>query len=509
MEGNAIHIKAFPSRIKVYPYHKGDSPTLEKRLSIYDYRNHEYGMTLYFVDIKNECIWVPRGYSITETVKALEADDYYEIMNDGEGKPIPGRNVSINMRPGIAAKDEHQINSVTFLVEDSPESYQKFLNIDTGYGKTFCDIKAISLLSYPAMIILSKSGLIEQWKKCFKTYTYCKDEDIFIVQGRDSMRRAINEARSGKGAKVYLCATQTCAIAAEEGELQEFTEACDIGVKTIDEAHEMMKATTTIDLGCDVMYNFYLTATPERSKSVEDLMYNKITKTFKRFGAYTGDLMKYTHVKNVHINTRPSPWHQRIARTRNGFSGVIYEKYIFKNDRKTVFFYLIIKYIALQLLERDPEAKILVIFSMTDSINKISDLFWKNDKISCGKYISGNGSDKTSKEKKEKALRKSIILSTIKSSGAGLDIPNLRTIINFVPFKSPVLLHQLFGRLRYIPGKALFYFNIVDDGYEDIVRQNFHRQRFFKQKSRDIKELSLNMEMLLNKFYIRRNDHYE
>lgn len=508
MEGGSIKIKCFPSRIKVYPYHKGDSPTLEKRLSIYDYRTHEYGMTLYRIDIKENCIWVPRGYSVQEVVKALEADDYYEIENDGEENGKISRSVSINMKPGIAAKDEHQINSVTYLVEDT-DSQQKFLNIDTGFGKTFCDIKATSLLSVPAMIILSKSGLIKQWYSAILNYTYCKPNDIFVVQGRDSLRKAIEDGKRGNGKKIYLCATQTCAIAADEGELEKFVEACEIGVKTIDEAHEMMRATSLIDLGCDVKYNFYLTATPERSKSIEDIMYNKITKTFKRFGGYTADLMKYTHVKNVHINTRPSPWHQRIARTRNGFSGVIYEKWIFKSDRKKVFFYLIIRYIATQILERDPDAKILVILSMTDSINQISKMFWDNDKISCGKYISGTGNSEKDKMIKAKALNKSIILSTLKSAGAGLDVANLRVVINFVPFKSTVLLHQLFGRLRYIPGKALFYFNIVDDGYEDIVRQNFYRQRFFKQKSRDIKDLSLNMETLVGKYYYNKGENEE
>ena len=116
----------------------------------------------------------------------------------------------------------------------------------------------------------------------------------------------------------------------------------------------------------------------------------------------------------------------------------------------------------------------------------------------------GEYADNAPPDKKAKQLNQNIILSTLKSSGAGMDIKNLRCIINFVPFKSTVLLHQLMGRLRYIEGKALFYFNIVDDGYENITRQNVKRQYFFRSKAADIKNMRLDMNVLLSMMYKER-----
>ena len=485
----------FPSRIKIFPYHKGDSPTLERKLSLFDYRTHELTITAYLISVRDECIYVPRGFGITEIQKLLESDNYYDTRIICDNFYPPNNTIDIRFKPGIGAKDEHQIDSVSFLVKDFPDSDQKFLNIDTGFGKTFCSIKASSLLGYRTMVVIDKSGLMNQWISKIKEYTYCKDDDICIIQGRDSLESAIINGENKIRYKYYICATQTLAIAGEEDRLNEFIKSNDIGLKIIDEAHEMMKANTIIDLSCDVKYNFYLTATPQRSDSLEDLLYSKITKTFKRFGAYTVNLLKYTYVKNVFINTFPSPFHQRISKTRNGFSSIIYEKWVFKSDRKVVFVYLICRYIAMELLSRDPDAKILFVFSINDNIKKISDLFYKNDRISCGIYTNEN------MKLKAKALDKNIILSNIKNCGAGMDIANLRAVVNFVPFKSPVLLHQLFGRLRYIDGKALFYFNVIDEGYKDIVKQNFYRQKFFKTKSKNITNIRLNMNDLVDKFY--------
>lgn len=499
---NTLTLELFPTRIKIYPYHKGNSTSLERKLSLYDFRIHDVAMSLYNVSTEEECIWVPRGFGVDEVKRILEGDDYWETNVISEKFPAPKENILIEFKPGIGAKDTHQIDSVSFLVKDFPDSDQKFLNIDTGFGKTFCSIKAISILGYRSMIVIDKSGLMTQWKERIKQYTYCKDEDIVFIQGRDSLISATRNGYKGERYKVYICATQTLAIAAEENKLQEFVEANNIGIKIIDEAHEMMKANTMIDLGCDVKYNFYLTATPQRSDSMQDLLYAKITKTYKRFGSYTADLMKYTYVKNVFINTNPTPFQQRIAKTRNGFSAIIYEKWVFKSGHKSLFFYLMCRYIVDEMLSRDCEAKILIIFSINESIKKIADYFWKYDNVVCGIYTNEN------KKEKEKALTRNIILSNIKNCGAGMDIENLRVIVNFVPFKSPVLLHQLFGRLRYIKDKAMFYFNVIDTGYRDIVKQNFYRQRFFKNKAKNISDIKMNMPTMLNEHYTKRFNKY-
>lgn len=482
-------IKIYRSRIEISPYYKGESQTLERKLEIFDYLNRTVSMRLY--RIVGDKLYVPKGLSVEEIEKCIVNDGIVEYEKEYLGDEVrPGRDIELNMRPGVGARDDHQIKAISFLVS-SDTNAQKFLNIDTGYGKTFCAIKSISILGKATMIIMANSNLMKQWQEALKNFTYINESDIRIVSGRDSVEKTYREKEKGM---IYICSTQTMAILSEEDKLQEFVEKNGIGIKIIDEAHEMMNAVSMIENGCDVFHNFYLTATPERSDTREDILYLRITKTFQRFGGYTSDLLKYVHVKNVHINTYPSPWHIRVCQTKNGFSAILYEKFVFKSDRKKTFFYLICKFICLRILRQDPDAKILIILSIRESINEIARLFKFNDNIKCGVFTNDS-------KNKAVQLNRNIILSTLKSSGAGMDIKNLRCIINFVPFKSPVLLHQLMGRLRYMPGKALFYFNIIDEGYDNIVKQNFQRQLFFRQKAADISDMKLNINLLVNKCY--------
>lgn len=491
----------YRSHLELVPYSLGESSSLERKLSIYDYLQHKVSMEMFKYIPESKTLCIPKGFSIEDTLNILAMDTIVEIdVVDKTSETSMGRDISLQMRPGVGAKDEHQIKSISFLV-DKKSTVQRFLNIDTGYGKTFCTIKAISIIGKAAMIIMANSNLMKQWIKSFKDFTYLKENEIEIISGRDTVQRAI---KNKDKAKIYICSTQTMSILASENKLNEFIEQCGIGIKVIDEAHEMMSAVALIENSCDVYNNFYLTATPERSDTREAVLYNRITKTFEKFGGYTADILHYVHVKNVLINTYPTPWHKRICNTKQGFSAILYEKFIFKSDRKKTFFYLICKYVCSKILKEDPEAKILIVLSIKESINEIGRLFRQNDRIECGIFTTDSDS-----VKKAKALNKNIILSTLKSSGAGMDIKNLRCIINFVPFKSTVLLHQLMGRLRYIEDKALFYFNIVDEGYENIIRQNFKRQYFFRNKAADIKDMRLNMNVLLSMLYKEKTKYYE
>lgn len=481
------------SHLELVPYSLGESSTLERRLSLFDYIEHRITMSLYKYEPNDKTLCIPRGFSVEETLNLLAEDTIVEVdVVDVRNQTPMGRDISLPIKPGIGARDEHQIKSISFLL-NKDSTVQRFLNIDTGYGKTFCTIKAISVIGKCAMIVMANSNLMKQWTDSLKDFTSIKSHEIEIISGRDSIQKAIN---SKEKAKIYICSTQTLAIMSGENKLDEFVKKCGISIKVIDEAHEMMSAVALIDNGCDVYNNFYLTATPERSDTREAILYSRITKTFERFGGYTSELMQYVHVKNVLINSYPTPWHKRICNTKKGFSGVIYEKFIFKNDRKKTFFYLICKYVCSKILKEDPSAKILIVFSLKESINEIARLFKQNDNINCGIFTTD-----ADKDKKRKELNKNVILSTLKSSGAGMDIKNLRCIINFVPFKSTVLLHQLMGRLRYMEDKALFYFNIVDEGFENIVRQNIKRQYFFRSKANDIKNMRLDMNRLLSMLY--------
>lgn len=486
-----VDVDIYKTFIELKPYVRGLSPALERKLSIYSYTERKITMEAF--KINNDSIRIPKGFLLKNIKELLEIDGIYvDKINDYSDELRCNRSIDISMRPGKGANDDHQKDSIMFMIDKNAYKTQKFLNNDTGYGKTFCSIKTISILGLPTMIILNKESLMKQWRNEIKKFTFVKDSEIYDIKGRNSIDKLY---KNNTKYKIYLCATQTLELLAIDNELQNFIENNNIGIKIIDEAHEMMKAVFTIDLSCNVDYNYYLSATPERSDVNERILYSKLIKGFDRFGDYTAFLKKYIHVKNVLINTFPKQYVKYVCKTKNGFSSIIYENFIFKNNRNKLYFFLICKYIVDRMLKNDKESRILIVMNTKNNINEIVNMF-KKENIKCGVFTSDLDG-----ESKQKELYKNVILSTIKSSGSGLNIKNLRVIINFVQFKSNVLLHQLFGRLRYIDGKALFFFNIVDEGFEDIVRQNVYRQSFFSKKSKDVSDIKLEFEELTREFF--------
>jgi superfamily II DNA or RNA helicase len=69
---------------------------------------------------------------------------------------------------------------------------------------------------------------------------------------------------------------------------------------------------------------------------------------------------------------------------------------------------------------------------------------------------------KIDRDEKESALKKDIIVSTIKSCGTGRDIPGLRVVICCEPIASKVVAEQMIGRLRPYEDKLTYFFDVCD-----------------------------------------------
>ena len=97
----------------------------------------------------------------------------------------------------------------------------------------------------------------------------------------------------------------------------------------------------------------------------------------------------------------------------------------------------------------------------------------------------GNFTSDTKKDK-DKQLTKKIILTTYKSFGTGMDIPDLRFLINYEAYSSTVILEQMIGRLRNIGGD-LYYFEIVDFGFKSRFNQFTHIKNKLSRQSKEMK----------------------
>ena len=131
------------------------------------------------------------------------------------------------------------------------------------------------------------------------------------------------------------------------------------------------------------------------------------------------------------------------------------------------------------------EGKTLIFVPLIENVDTIvSKLKRDVPNKSCAAYHS-----KISKEEKESAEKKDIIVSTIKSCGTGRDIKGLRSLICCEPVASKVVIEQVIGRLRpYAEDKDTYYWDVVDRSIPPITW--WYKARF--------KKISLIVKQMVN-----------
>ena len=478
------------TRIELSPYKLGDSPTLENRLSIYDWETKKIKSTFFIV--KNGVCYVPYGVGIKTIESWLNSDNIYDYEINYVAEWSSHKETSIfNINSEFEPKNIHQTGAIKFLTQ---KQYPiKLLMLDTGYGKTFCTIYAAAIFKIPTLIIVNTAVLLDQWKKQILKFTDCVESEIRIIKGSNSVDKILKTKPKYLTERFYIAQTQTLDIARENGLYNELLEKIGIGIEVFDEAHKLYEANNRLILTSNVRYTMLLTATPNRSDRLEDIMYNKIIRHIPKFGEYTINLSQYVNTINLFIDTKPLKWEERKCSTKKGFNSFIYEKNVFSKNDRIVYLYKILEKILKGMVKSDPEAKALVILSTIEHMKILKDLTNSKMGINAGEL---NSTIKNMEERSNE-LAKPVIFTSIGSAGAGLDIPNLRIVICFSSFTSKVVLHQLFGRIRYIPGKAIYYFNVIDMGYAQAVKQGNIRINYLKRMSKTMKNKSISMKEIV------------
>ena len=461
-------VRIFHSHIEVYPYEKGECPTIEKMLSKYIKMNNGYGkyepMAYY---IENNILYLPRGINIsllekhfhTTPVPVSKYDDYVKIK-----KGVPS----------YPPKSTIQENAIDFLCGTNDYAYtsrysQLGLNLDTGDGKTYATVSALLKMKIKAIIFTHQEKLKLQWIKTFEDMTTFPIENLCNISGTE----VIDEIMDGKiNAEIYCVNHQTIAAYAREhgwASIRKFFQKIKVGIKVYDEAHKFFENIFMIDIFSNVYKTFYLTATFGRSDSKEISIYKKAFSSLARFGEETlnsEEKRKHIIFVVVYYKSRPQYGILPIVRNQYGFSSYKYIDYALHEESNSM---MKVVYLILDKIKK-LEGKTLILSPKTESVDYIA------DKVSeyTGEEV-GIIHSKVSKQKSENAKEKKIISSTIKSVGEGTDIKGLRCLIDLEPVSSKLLADQVRGRLReYSDTDDTFLFYPVDttvnESYECLRR---------------------------------------
>ncbi len=481
-----MNLDVYNTHMELYPYVKGDYPIIEKDYTSVDKFSGNDIPCGYIID--NGKLFLPRGTSVSRLERLCDLKANYINESDPYEK-MDRVHYSIS-----EPRDELQRKGISFLKE---ESHQKSLTLMTGKGKTVVVAFAITELNLRSLIITPNEKLKQQWFATFSKLFDYRSKNLMNIAGSSIIDGIMEDLYDP--CDIYFVNHQTLRsyISNNNGYmLHKFFKKLNIGIKVYDESHMEFMNIILTDFYSNTDRTWYLTATFSRSDKTEAACFKRAFNSVDEFGYYQSILESVKHViyHIVRINSHISPKDRSIAIPFGGMTSVSYGKYAFFKDPNQTAYNAIIK--ILNILD-NIEGKILILVPLIDAVDDIT----RNIKLDYPNKSVAAYHSKISKDEKESAEKKDIIVSTIKSCGTGVDIKGLRAIICAEPIASKVIAEQLFGRLRPYyekdkDGKEIlkdtYFFDIID---VCIAPCNYwHRARMKKYASFAKDIIQLNMD---------------
>ena len=232
-----------------------------------------------------------------------------------------------------------------------------------------------------------------------------------------------------------------------------------------DEAHLNFDNMFMIDCFSNTWLTYYVTATPNRSNEDEDIIYRGYFDNVPSISLFDSEVDPHTTYVGIRFNSQPNPMQISDCKNAYGMDRIKYTNYLVGQEN----FYKMLRILLDMAIKKG--GKHLFYIGTNEAILIVKDWIYKNYPELIGQV--GVFTSITKSEDKKSQLDKMIILSTTKSAGAAVDIPDLvETVVLAEPFKSKVLAQQTFGRTR---AANTTYKDIVDTGF-------FFTKRFYEQK---------------------------
>ena len=196
----------------------------------------------------------------------------------------------------------------------------------------------------------------------------------------------------------------------------------------------------------------------------------------------------------MHFNSHPTPQQVSKCRTAYGFDRLSYVKYI---TNKPCFYQLL--YILLDFCLQK-EGKILIYIGLNEAIDKVYSWIEYNFPMlrgNIGKYNST-----IPKDARRGQLEKKVILSTLKSCGAAVDIKGLKiTLLLADPTGSLVQARQALGRTR---DRDTYFLDVIDDGFASLRRYYVKKRPMFNKYAESMHDINITDDDLIDRVAVIR-----
>jgi len=449
--------------------------TAQMRYSLYDKVTHKYTFHAFY-QYGND-LYFPSSIGLEEIRRVFPSKAVsVDYTKTAKAKPLEYTMLH-------APRDELQEKAIAFLlrVRKDPETHQRFLSLETGKGKTYVTINAISKLKKRAMIIVDTLDLADQWKREFLNHTNLAAQDIVILSGQES----IDKQMALPTGKVYIAIHRTLSnlISNDMTSIGKLMGKLGIGIRIFDESHVEYMNICRINSLSNVEYTIYLTATPSRSAYQDDSLYAKVFRRIPYFNGKELGSEKYCKVIMCKMNSHPGLDDRIAARTKYGFNQAKWASYVANDGYEFLLEALVKLFDSFKLISRDK--KVAIMLPTIELIKKIKDdLTNQYPGIEIGTFIG-----EISKDKRLEELSKKFILTNDKIFDKGIDVKDLEILILMVPISSAVKTEQIVGRLRDRKDYSSIVIDVTDIGFDECVRQSKLRKRFYKKRAKEIIEI--------------------
>lgn len=361
------------------------------------------------------------------------------------------RRVEIPINSKFVERD-HQVRTIAHLSVDATtpaygdNSYRKGIEMQTGGGKTFSSIKAISNLGYVGLVV-APGFLVAQWHAAVLQTTELQEDDVYVIKGFKSVKDLI--LAESFEPKIIVAGLETLRLwSSGKNNYEDLPgpgEICSrygVGTKVMDEVHLNFPALTKIDLSLNIKNNIYLTATfkcenIDRKRIFDTVYPHKMKLQGEAYNRYS----------NVTCFTHSGIGIRAACKGPRGYSHVRYERQLMKRKfiyekwyRRVLFAAYHLKYL---MLRNDGE-KCMIMCHTVDMVDHIIENMSR--RFPDEKFVRY-----TQEESKDILDEEGItIVTTMKSGSTGVDVKRLRTCINTVSIATQNSVLQAFGRLRVL-----------------------------------------------------------
>ena len=408
-----------------------------------------YKVQKYFklIDESGDTISLPRGFLYALTGFLKENNTAYTVQLDTAHFEQVDYKSQIELTPVQVP-----------IVQLAALNDQGVIVAPSGSGKTIIGLELIARRQLPALILVHRKQLLDQWIERIQTFLGIAKAHIGQYSG--------TKKKLGKQITVGLLQSL-----ARKGDLTELRDK--FGTIIVDECHHIPAATfREVIEQLNPKYIYGLTATPKRKHNDEKLIY-----------VYIGDIIARMEASDfMPVSDLPHQPPEVLIRTTNLSLPFKFTTDNFQLLAKVVCFDTARNQIIIEdVLNKVGESKRLLVLSERKEHLEILAMYLKGK---CETIVISGDDSASSRKSKLKQIESGhyrVILSTGQFFGEGVDIRGISCLILAFPFSFEGKLVQYMGRLRDIGVQK----TVVD--YQDALIPFLDKQ--FKQRERHYKKL--------------------